>query len=132
MPSYYVVLEKKLPNLDVYVNGNALAKESAALEGLAKEIGVTSLLNFFSVSPVEVNSMLENHGETSKSLGIKPRAEEWFSAVDGLSTLRELINHLETRQPACSNQVLSNLQEFERVLEAASQGNVRWHLAVDY
>ena len=84
MPSYYIVLEKDIPSLDVYVNGNALSGNSDSLEKLAKKIGVTSLLSFFSVSPEEVNSLLQG-GETTESLGIKVPAKKWFSAKDGLN-----------------------------------------------
>ncbi len=131
MPAYYVVLENEIPGLDVYVNGNALAKESDVLERLAKQIGATPLLGFFSVSPVELESLVEGHGETIENLGVKPSAEQWFSAEDGLNTVRKLIIHLETLKPGRSTQALSNLKEFERVLEAASKGGVRWHLAID-
>ena len=130
MSSYYIVLEKKIPNLDIYVNGNALARDSDSLEKLAKEIGVTSFLSFFSASPAEVNSLLD--GETIESLGIKVPAEKWFSAKEGLHTVRRLINHLEKLEPSRSNRSLSNLKEFERVRDAANQGGVRWHLAIDY
>jgi hypothetical protein len=132
MPSYYIVLEKKIPNLDVYVNGNALSRDSDSLEKLAKKIGVISLLSFFSVSPDEVNSLIGDDGETVKSLGIKVPAKKWFSAKEGLSTVRGLINHLEKSEQSGSKQAISNLKEFERVLEAANQSGVRWHLAIDY
>ena len=46
MPSYYIVLERTIPNFDVYVSGNMLAKESDTLERLAKKSGVTPLLSF--------------------------------------------------------------------------------------
>jgi hypothetical protein len=131
MPSYYIVLEKDIPNFDVYVNGNALAKESDSLEKLAKKIGVTTVLSFFSVSPEEVNSLLEE-GQTIESLGIKVPAKKWFSAKDGLNTVRKLINHLDELETPKREQTLSNLKEFERVLEAANQAGVRWHLAIEY
>jgi hypothetical protein len=132
MPSYYIVLEKKIPNLDVYVNGNALSEDSDSLEEVAKKIGVPSLLSFFSASPEEVNSPLGDDGETAESLGIKVPTRKWFSAKEGLNTVRKLINHLEESEQSGSKQAISNLKEFERVLEAANQSGVRWHLAIDY
>ena len=132
MPSYYIVLEKKIPNLDVYVHGNALSRDSDSLEKLAKKIGVPSLLSFFSVSPEEVYSLLGDDGGTAKNLGIKARAKKWFSAKDGLNTVRSLIKHLEKSEQSGSKQTISNLKEFERVLEEANQSGVRWHLAIDY
>ena len=132
MPSYYIVLEKEIPNFDVYVNGNALVKESDTLERLAKKIGVRSLMSFFSVSPEELTALVGDHGETIENLGVKAPTEQWFSAEDGLNVVRKLMNNLESLGPARSTAVLSNLKEFERVLEAASQCGARWHLAVDY
>ena len=131
MPSYYIVLERNIPNLDVYVNGNALSRDSDSLEKLAKKIAVISLLSFFSVSPEEVNS-LPGGGKTLESYGIKVPAKTWFSAGEGVNTVRKLINHLEKPEQPESKQTISNLKEFERVLEAANQGGVRWHLAIDY
>ena len=46
MSSYYILLERTIPNFDIYVNGNMLAKESDTLERLAKKSGVTPLLSF--------------------------------------------------------------------------------------
>src|SRR6266478_4355401 len=95
MPSYYIVLEKTIPNFDVYVNGNMLAKESDALERLAKKIGVRPLLSFCSVSPEEVTSVAGDEGETIERLGGKAPREQWFNAEDGLTTVRKLMSHLE-------------------------------------
>jgi hypothetical protein len=38
MPSHYIVLEKKTPNLDVHVTRKALARQSESLEGLPETI----------------------------------------------------------------------------------------------
>jgi len=54
MPSIYIVLEKKIPNVDIYVSGNLLLKHSKELEKLAKKSGMASLIRFFSTSPEEV------------------------------------------------------------------------------
>jgi hypothetical protein len=132
MPSYYIALERTIPNFDVYVNGNMLAKESDALERLAKKTGVRPLLSFFSVSPEEVTSVVGDDGETIERLGGKAPREQWFNAEDGLTTVRKLISNLELLKLDRSDQVLSNLKEFEKVLETASQSSVRWHLAIDY
>lgn len=67
-----------------------------------------------------------------ESLGTKAPTEQWFSAEDGLNVVRKLVNHLEALKLAQSTAVLSNLNDFERVLEAARKSSVRWHLAIDY
>jgi len=131
MPSFYIVLEKDIPGLDVYVNGSALSRDGDSLEKLAKQIGVTPLLSFFSVSPEEVDSLL-GEGETAESLGIKVPAKKWFSAKEGLNSVRGLVNHFEKLETPRATQTLSNPKEFERVLEAANPAGVRWHLAIDY
>jgi hypothetical protein len=132
MPSYYIALERTIPNFDAYVNGNLLAKEGDALERLAKKIGVRPLLSFLSVSPEEVTSVVGDEGETIERLGDKAPREQWFNAEDGLTTVRKLMSHLEFLKLDRSDQVLSNLKDFERVLETARQHSVRWHLAIDY
>ncbi len=132
MPSYYIVLEKDIPNFDVYVNGNMLAKESDALERLAKKIGVPPLLSFFSIGTEELTALVGDEGETVAMLGVKAPTEQWFDAEDGLIAIRNMMSHLESMELGRSNQVLSNLKDFERVLEAASESGVRWHLAIDY
>ncbi|HXJ07364.1 MAG TPA: hypothetical protein VNH65_19855 [Candidatus Acidoferrum sp.] len=132
MPSFYIVLEKNIPNLDIHVNGKLLAKKSGFLESVARKIGVAPLFSFFSVSRSEVNSFLDAHGESVECMGITVPTERWFSAEEGLNTVRELVSHLEKLEPSESELTISNLKEFERVLEAANQAGVRWHLAIDY
>jgi hypothetical protein len=43
MPSFYILLESKIANFDIYVNGNRLAKQSDDLERTAKLLGIKSL-----------------------------------------------------------------------------------------
>jgi hypothetical protein len=132
VPSYYIVLEKKLAQLDLHVNCNALSNESNFLEKLAQKIGVTPLLSFISVRPSGLSAFVEGHGESIETLDIKAPAERWFSAEDGLKTVRELIHYLETSQPTPNEALSRDLKDFEGVLEAANQCGVRWHLAIDY
>jgi hypothetical protein len=132
VPSYYIVLEKKLPQLDLHVNCNALSNESNFLERLAQKTAVKPLLSFTSVCPSELSAFVEGHGESIESLGIKVPTERWFSAEDGLNTVRELIRYLEGSQSTPNEGLARDLKDFERVLETAHQSGVRWHLAIDY
>jgi hypothetical protein len=130
VPSYFIVLEEQSPNLDTYVNGNHLSDETKKLERLAKQIGVKPLMSFFSINPQELNSLL---GDASPAeLGLTPTEEKWFSAEDGLRTIRALTDHFETEHSVANAPLLSELREFEKVLSAAHQKNIRWHLAIDY
>jgi hypothetical protein len=132
VPAYCIALEKKIRNFDIFVNGNALANEGDNLERMTMRLGVKPLMSFFSVSPEELSGLAEDHGVDVKATGLQPPEEEWFSAEDGLNTVRKLIDRFERLESSRSKQVISNLKEFERVLNAANQGGVRWHLAIDY
>ena len=129
MPSLYIVLEKKIPNVDVYVNGNFLSKHSKELEKLAKKSGVATLMSFFSTSPEETAYLVEKDVESLK--GNAKYSEKWFGAEDGLRTVQALLGNL-TGLKGDRDKVEAELQEFVRVLELAQSNDIRWHLAVDY
>ncbi len=130
MPSYYVILEREIPNFDAYVNGHGLSKDSDRLEQLAKGIGVKPLLSFFSVSQEELISLL--NGAVSADLNIKSEKEQWFSAEDGLRTVRALMDSLQKTQSTAREKLVSELREFERVLIVAHEQDIGWHLGIDY
>jgi len=132
MPSLFIVLEKKIPNFDIYVNGNRLSKESDNLERVAKQTGVKSLMSFFSICPEELVGLAEDHGVDVKGKGLKAPEEKWFSAEEGLHTVRSLVDALASSNDDIQAQLVSELREFERVLVHAHANNVRWHLGVDY
>lgn len=123
MPSFYIVLEKKLPDIDVYVNGHSLSKYNEQIEAIAKRAGVTPLMDFFSASPDELAAL---GVEMDKA---KAPREEWFTAEEGLRTVNALLGNLGTLQ---EKRVEEDLREFQRLLEFAKAKGVRWHLAVDY
>jgi hypothetical protein len=52
--SLYIVVEGEDPGYDIFVNGQALARNEDALERLAERLHVTPLLEFFSA---DENSM---------------------------------------------------------------------------
>jgi len=130
VPSYYVILEREIPNFDAYVNGHGLSKDSDRLEQLAKGIGVKPLLSFFSVSQEELISLL--NGAVSADLNIKSEKEQWFSAEDGLRTVRALMDSLQKTQSTAREKLVSELREFERVLIVAHEQDIGWHLGIDY
>lgn len=121
--AWYIVLEQKIPALDPFVNGKALAHASKELDALTKQAGLRPLMEFFSASPAEL-----------KSLGVEGAnelpTEQWFTAEDGLRTVRALI--VEAEKGKMGQRILDDLAKFERVLEAAYEHGVRWHLAVDF
>ena len=128
----YIVLERKEPGLDTYVDGKALSRAEAALDALAQALQVTPLMSFFSINPEELLAeMAELGGELPETAG---RAEEWFSASDGLATVRTLLQHVDAHPDSvpAGPDVAKQLTGFVHLLEEAQKRGIRWHLAVDY
>jgi hypothetical protein len=93
---------------------------------MAKGLGVTPLMNFFSTSKEELASLA---GENEASLNV---VEKWFAAEDGLRTLNALLQNLAESDLGDKTRLESELREFVGVLELARANGIHWHLAVDY
>jgi len=130
--SYFIVLERTIPNFDVYVNGNMLAKESDTSERLAKKSGVTPLLSFFSIDPEEVTSLVGDDGETIEKLGGKVQKKQWFNAEDGLRTVRALVDSSQRTLSTAGKGWWRNSGNLSGVLVAAHGQGIGWHLGIDY
>lgn len=126
----YIVLEREIEGLDSLVNGKALAKASEALKRLAHQVGVRPLMEFFSADAGELGEFLADHDVEA---GEVP-SEQWFSASDGLATVRALLSQARKGGVGLASDpdVITDLEEFERVLGEAERHQIRWHLAVDY
>ncbi len=130
MPSFYIVLEKEIPNADLHVNGNLLSKNNDELAALAKRLGVKPLMSFFSVSKDELSGLCEELAvDLSKT---KASKEQWFAPEEGLQTANALAQNLDASKLARADQIASELREFLGLLELAKTNGVRWHLAIDY
>jgi hypothetical protein len=55
-----------------------------------------------------------------------------FQEKKGLVTVRGLRDAAISEMTIDVEKILADLEEFERVLNAASERGVRWHLAVDF
>ena len=130
MPAFYVALEKKL-RTPTFINGNFISKNSDALDKLAKQLGVRTLLSFFSASPEEIASLLEVENVDSIKDNSK-YAEKWFAADEGLRTVHALLKSTAESSLGDRDRIAAELQEFAKVLELAKANSIRWHLAVDY
>ena len=129
MPSFYIVLQNKIPNLDEYVNGSQLLKRQETLDLLSKKFDVKPLMSFYSTNGDDVRSVLDC--EAPEELGIKIPREEWFTAEEGLPTIRALLNHFEKTNSPSDEKRMAELRKWNQVLSAAREHQVRWHLAVD-
>jgi len=126
--AYYIVLERKIEGFDEQVNGKPLANAGESLDPLARQAGVQTLMEFFSVVPEEVAGLFEDEGLDLPKLP----SEAWFSAEDGLKSVRALLQAADNVQNGITGAVVDDLRQFQKVMETAQANGVRWHLAVDY
>lgn len=132
--SFYIVLEKEMAGIDSHVDGHNLSQAEPELAEIAREIDVTPLMEFFSADPQEVEGFLEDESSSGEVQEKRMTDEMWFSAEDGLETVRGLTDYIVAHMGRVRNDgpLLEELQEFERVLEGAHAQGLRWHLAIDY
>jgi hypothetical protein len=127
--AHYIVLQREIANLDHGVNGKSLGRSSNVLDTLAKEVGVRPLIEFFSANPDELTAFAESEGLV---MAANPPAEQWFPAEEGLRTVRALMQAAKVRKIERLEDIMRDLEEFQKVLEVASENDVGWHLAVDF
>ena len=130
----YIVVEGEDPGFDIFVNGHALARNEDALEKLAIRLGVKPLLEFFSADENSMALLLEEGaGDPEWARTLPP--PQWFSPEDGLITICTLLDFLrEAPLPlgAETASVVSELEEYERVLRKTAVRHLRWQLAVSW
>ena len=130
----YIVVEGEDPAFDIYVNGRALARQEAAIERLAHTLGVKPLLDFFSADENSMALLIEE-GAGNPDLLHRLPPPQWYPAEDGLTTVRGLIDALEQEPRRLGKEsvaVVSELKEYERVLQKTAERGLRWHLAFSW
>ncbi|QNI34578.1 hypothetical protein H7849_12165 [Alloacidobacterium dinghuense] len=132
--SMYIVVEGEDPGFDIFVNGHALARNEDSLEKLALRLGVKPLLEFFSADENSMALLLEEGaGDPEWAKTLPP--PQWFSPDDGLETISTLLEFLRESPSALGSEtipIVSELEEYERVLQKTSMRNLRWQLAVSW
>ena len=104
------------------------------LERLAESLGVTPLLQFFSADENSMCLLLEQ-GAGDPAWARHLPEPQWFEPKDGLVTIKALMEFLSSTPVSFGSEtlpVLSELREYERVLQKAAKYKVRWHLAVSW
>jgi hypothetical protein len=124
--AWYIVLERKIPGFPHFTGGKALARMGDQLEAIAEKEGVRPLMKFFSISAEEYSAIAEPEWPAAPELP----PLQWFSAEEGLRTVRALTEAAKTG--AFDQRVIDDLVELGKILEIANQHHVRWHLAVDF
>jgi hypothetical protein len=132
--SMYIVVEGEDPGFDIFVNGQALARNEDALERLAERLHVTPLLEFFSADENSMALLLEQ-GVASPDWARHLPQPQWYGAADGVLTICALIEFLNANPAALGSEtqpVLVELREYERVLRKTAERNLHWHIAVSW
>jgi hypothetical protein len=132
--SLYIVVEGEDPGYDIFVNGQAIARNEDALERLAERLKVTPLLDFFSADENSMALLLEQ-GVASPDWASHLPQPQWYDAPDGLATVCRLMEFL-TENPAAlgseTQPVLLELRDYERVLRKTADHGFHWHIAVSW
>jgi hypothetical protein len=132
--SMYIVVEGEDPGFDIYVNGRSLARNEDTLEKLALGLGVRPLIEFFSADENSMSLLIEE-GAGNRELLRRLPAPQWYAPEDGLVTVRALVEALADEPGLLGNEsapVLSELREYQQVLEKSESRKMRWHLAVSW
>jgi hypothetical protein len=130
----YIVVQGEDPGYDIFVNGRALARYENALERLALELGVKPLIEFFSADQASMALLIEE-GAGNPDLMAHLPPPQWYRGEDGLKTVSSLIEALEHDPHQLGSEgttVLSELREYEKVLQKTAERGCRWHLAVSW
>jgi len=130
----YIVVEGEDPEFDIYVNGRALARHEDAVEKLAVSLGVKPLIDFFSADENSMALLIEE-GAGNPDLMTRLPPPQWYFGCEGLATVEALIGALQDEPQKLGSegeQVLQELEEYERVLRKTEARGLRWHLAVSW
>ncbi len=130
----YIVVEGEDPGFNTFVNGRSLARHEDAVERLALSLGVRPLIEYFSADENSMALLIEE-GAGDHELIRRLPPPQWYSAEDGLATVRALRASLEREPQQLGSEgvrVLAELGEYAEVLEKTADRGLRWHLAVSW
>lgn len=93
------------------------------LEALAREAGVRPLVEFLSEDP-------ESGGRPNAAGEPELAQSQWFTAAEGLATVRGLLDYLTTHTESVAEVrcVIGDLRQLEQLLRRLEGERIRWHL----
>ncbi len=132
MGAIFPVLDKEVEGTDVSsVSGKLINRFEPELSKVAEDSGVASIMSFFGANPYEYFD--EDEFEELK-LSEKDFGEKWFEPKDGLQVFEFLIEHLRKNKSMFGNEtddVISDLEDFRKVLEKAQEFDAKWHIEIE-
>jgi hypothetical protein len=127
---WHVILERELslPPADP-AQGRSLIFYQHELDELARRLEVAPLTGFVSAVPERVAEYLRAQGLDPDTFPVAD--EEWFSAPEGMATVRSLIAHIRATPKTVTDplRIVRDLEAIEHVLALAAAQEVRFHLA---
>lgn len=132
--AFTITLETDLPDARAaYLKaglGKALAREIDKLDSAARRKKAPTLSEMLSENPAALAEQLRADGFDPGKMRLPP--EQWFSAADGLKTVRALHEYVsenlnDFKQP---NPILRDLKSAEALLIAAGAGRFHFSKAV--
>ena len=127
-----ITLNKELPDAQAAYtkagSGKALARETDRLDSAARRRDVTAITSLLSESQAALIAQLKEEGFDPSTMRLPP--EQWFTAAEGLKTVRALSAHVSAnlndfKQP---NPILRDLKVAEALLIAAEAAGAQFHL----
>lgn len=128
-----ITLDKELPDATAAytkaASGKALARESDRLDSAASRRSVTPITSMLSESQTALIAQMIEEGFDPSKMRLPP--EVWFTAAEGLKTVRALSAHVtgawnDFKQP---NPILRDLKAVEALLVAAEAAGVKFHFS---
>lgn len=125
----FVSLEKEIAGIyPLDVDGKSLAKTQDVLDEFVSTQGLKTIAEMTSFSDEEIEDFFDEEAE------IPQNEELWFSAADGLATIRTMLKHLNENPGFVkrSDDVREDLQSIEAILVTAEAHQSRFHFSLDF
>jgi hypothetical protein len=123
--AYYIVLDNKDPGFDTFVNGKAVSRDA---DGIAK---VAATLNLPDIN--DLASFADLAAEFDVDPDLEAAQGKWFEPAEGLAWVRAMRDYVRGNPDwlKAADRVLSELDEYEKVLMGAERIGAKWHFAID-
>jgi hypothetical protein len=127
--AYYPTFKSEVRGVDATsVSGKSIAKAMDELTAIAQSGNVRSLQDFVSVGADEIAAL------TGEDVADDAPPVRWFDLMDGLSSVRALIQILETKPDAVprSDRIVQDLRAVESALVAAMKVGTQFRFTMDF
>ncbi|ETW93823.1 MAG: hypothetical protein ETSY1_37545 [Candidatus Entotheonella factor] len=128
--AYYIKAEQEIAELDLSVDGKSIPRaDPDQLVLLFRKLQVRPLMDFYSADPEDIADLLDSADD---EVSVLPD-EEWFSAAEGFHSVDVLLTYLREHDGELERQqeIIDDLESYQRILKALAERNVRWHLSID-